>query len=160
AQRVVEDEDLAGARRLLHHAFHFRVVDAPHLVLVPEIPYRTLVVQDGKPLLVEGDIRLDRADIVNGNHVRLALRVRARYAGRRIERVVARPPGHRGQVIQHRVDTRQLLDTGGVHRFPPLSAAARRARTVWQARGIHQHWWRRNPPARARSGWPTPAARG
>ena len=60
AQRVVEDEHLVGAGRLGQHPLDLGVVDPPHLVLVPEILHRALVVQHGEALAIQRDIRRRR----------------------------------------------------------------------------------------------------
>ena len=157
AQRVVEDEHLAGAGRLRHHALHLGIIHPPHLVLVPEVADRALVVQYREALAVERDVGDDRTNVMYRHGVRFALRVRTRHAGRRIEGIVARPFGHRREVVQRCLDVRQVVEAVGVHRSMLLglrggrqpSTAAARARTVWPARDTHRMSWRRNPPAHA-----------
>ena len=151
------------------HALHLGIVDAAHLVLVPEVAHRALVVQHREALAVERDVRRRRGRaswIAHG--VRLVRRIGARHAGRRIERVVARPFGHRRQVVQRcasmcgRWSKRSafigliLLGCGGGAQHGGGDAPERGVELA-----IHVGTsWRRNPPVRAPSGWPARAARG
>ena len=117
AQRVVEDEHLAGARRLGENTLDLGVVHPAHLVFVPEILHRARCVQHREPLAIQRNVRGGRAHIVDRHGVLLALHVRPRHPRRRFERVVARAFRHRGQVIQRRLDVRQMVSPVRVHCF-------------------------------------------
>ena len=119
ALHMVEDEDAAGAQNVGDEALGLGVIDLTHLVIVPEIAHRAALLDQREPLVVEPDFVRNRPHVVDPHHMRLV-----NHVGRRIGRaglvgVIARPFGHRHDVIQLGFDIRQAV--GGAHRDPPLN---------------------------------------
>src|ERR1700730_7364486 len=91
---VIEDEYPVGAGRGLDQPFRLRIIDASDLVFVIEVLYRTVLPNQGKPFSIKRNRLADRANIVNGQAVRLGHDVGPRLARRRLKGVGSRPvPG-------------------------------------------------------------------
>ncbi len=114
AHRVVEDVDAIGAGHLLQDLLHFGVVDTLHLFVVEEVAHRAPVIHQGKAVGIERHLAGNRAGVVDRHLVCLVVRVAARHAGRRLERVVARPIGHGHEVVHVGFDARQAGDDVGL----------------------------------------------
>ena len=70
ALQMVEDKDAAGAGDLGDEALRLRVVDPPHLVVVPEVAHRAVLLDEREALPVELDFRGDRPHVADAHLVR------------------------------------------------------------------------------------------
>ena len=111
---MVEDEDAAGAGQLGDKALGLGVIDPAHLVVVPEVADRGALIDERKALPVEVDFRPDRPHVADVDLVRVGRHVRAEFAGLGLIGVIARPLGHRLQIIQLGLDIRQIGNAHGL----------------------------------------------
>src|SRR5439155_16279213 len=69
AHNVIEDDHARGTSCTLQQPFALRIVHGPHLVLVVEVRYRTLVASKRKAVAVEGELVRDWPCIADGHHL-------------------------------------------------------------------------------------------
>src|ERR1700730_18124154 len=82
AYGVIEDEYPVGAGRGLDQPFRLRIIDASDLVFVVEVLHRTVLPNQSKPFSIKRNRLADRANVVNGQAVRLGHDVGPRLRGR------------------------------------------------------------------------------
>ena len=71
AHGVVENEPPLRAGRLREHTLRFRVLDATDLIIVEEIAYNTLMMQQSETLAVERDVAVERPGTEHRHNMRL-----------------------------------------------------------------------------------------
>jgi hypothetical protein len=108
--RVVEDQDPAGAGHFGDKTLGFGIVDAAQFVLVIKVPHRAFVLEEGQAFAVERQLRCDRAGVVDRHAVRLGDAGRARHARRRVVGEVHRLLRHRREVVQDALDMWEAID--------------------------------------------------
>ena len=114
AHGVVEDVNAVGPGRLLQNSLDFRVVDAAHLLVVEEVAHGALVVHQGKAVGIERHLTGNRPCVMDRHLVRFVVRIAARHPRRRLKGIVARPLGHRHEVVHVGLDARQAGDDVGL----------------------------------------------
>jgi DnaB-like helicase C terminal domain len=102
APGMIEDEDAGGAGRVRNGALRLRIINLAQLVVVPEIPHGGLASEQRESLAVEGDVRRDRARVVDRYPVGLRRGIGARHANGRLASIVARPLRHPSEVVLRR----------------------------------------------------------
>src|SRR6201999_3117275 len=91
APRVIEDEDTGRAGCSGDSRLRLWVIDLANLVVIPEIVYGGLVLQEREAFAVERELRRDRARVVDRQRMAFMCCVGSRHTWWRLESVVARP---------------------------------------------------------------------
>ena len=100
AHGMVEDDDAVGLQRRLQEGFHGGVVDAPHFLIVVEIPDDGGVADQRKAFAVQREVTGDQARVEDRNIVGFGQRSGFGFARRRIEGVGAGLSRGRRQIVQ------------------------------------------------------------
>src|SRR3984893_7198157 len=108
ALHVVKDEDAAGSGHLGDEALGLRDINLVHFVLIPEVAHRGALLDERETLTVERDFVRYRPHIVNAHSVRLMRHVRRRI-GAGVIGEIARPLGHRDEIVQLALDKAQSV---------------------------------------------------
>jgi hypothetical protein len=135
ALHVIEDEDAAGPRHLGDEPLGLGEIDLVNFVFVPEVAHCGALLDERETVPLEGDVRRNRPHIVNAHRVRLV-----RHIGRRIGAGVigeiARPLGHRHEIIEFALDKAQGVRCR--HGLLLLSSSGK-LRLGYRAVAVHHH---------------------
>src|ERR1700716_2343397 len=104
---MVENQDPAGAGRGGDQLLGLGVVDSLHLVIVVEVAYRRLVLDELDAFVVEGEHVRQSPRVAYGHGAGLVLGVGLRHALRQLVGIAAGLCRHWLQVMQYGVDARQ-----------------------------------------------------
>src|SRR6266852_8964754 len=110
AYGVIEDEYPVSAGRGFDQPFRLWIIDASDLVFVVEVVDLTVLPNQGKPFSIKRNRLADRANIMNGQAVRLGHDIGPGLAGRRLKGKGSRPVQTGRQIVEIGRDERQRRD--------------------------------------------------
>src|SRR3981189_2275822 len=112
ADGMIEYNDAIRFQRRPEEGLGGGVIDAPHFLVVVEIPNARRVADQGKTLAVERDTVRDQAGVKDRDLMRFGQRGRFGFARRRIKGIGTRLSGRRGEIIKFTGNKGERLEFG------------------------------------------------